>query len=176
MPGGTGRQSAERDVEAAVRDVTAAEIAHYAELGWVMMPRLVDPSFAAELLRAKLQLDEAAGVQPGRASGLAMQGIQPHRSFIFSRRMVANAARLINQRRLKGHDLPLRYRVDTINLRNPGQAGAKYHQDSAEHGSDRSGELQFWLALEEVTPEMGAMRFFNRSHREGLLGAVLNDN
>jgi ectoine hydroxylase-related dioxygenase (phytanoyl-CoA dioxygenase family) len=82
----------------------------------------------------------------------------------------------MDQRRLKGSDLPLRYRVDTINLRNPGQAGARYHQDSAEHGSDRGGELQFWLALAEVTPEMGAMRFFNRSHREGLLGAVLNDD
>ena len=36
------------------------------------------------------------------------------------------------------------------------------------------GELQFWLALEEVTPEMGPMRFINRSHREGPLGSVFN--
>jgi ectoine hydroxylase-related dioxygenase (phytanoyl-CoA dioxygenase family) len=33
------------------------------------------------------------------------------------------------------------------------------------------GELQFWLALDEVTPEMGAMRFLSGVHREGPLGA-----
>ena len=38
------------------------------------------------------------------------------------------------------------------------------------------GELQFWLALEEVTPEMGPMRFINKSHREGPLGSVFNQD
>lgn len=41
-------------------------------------------------------------------------------------------------------------------------------------GTDRGGELQFWLALEEVTPDMGPMRFINKSHREGPLGSVFN--
>ena len=41
-------------------------------------------------------------------------------------------------------------------------------------GTDRGGELQFWLALQEVTPEMGPMRFVNKSHREGPLGSVFN--
>ena len=58
----------------------------------------------------------------------------------------------------------------------PGDPGATYHQDSSEHGSDRVGELQFWLALAEVTAEMSAMRFVNRSHREGPLGSVFNDD
>ena len=30
----------------------------------------------------------------------------------------------------------------------PGGKGATYHQDSSEHGSDRVGELQFWLACD----------------------------
>jgi ectoine hydroxylase-related dioxygenase (phytanoyl-CoA dioxygenase family) len=73
-------------------------------------------------------------------------------------------------------DIPLRYRIDLLLQKSPGAAGSTYHQDSSEHGSDRVGELQFWLALAEVTAEMGAMRFVNRSHREGPLGSVFNDD
>lgn len=29
--------------------------------------------------------------------------------------------------------------------------GSGFHQDACEHGSDRSGELQFWMAMEEVS-------------------------
>ena len=50
--------------------------------------------------------------------------------------------------------------------------GSRYHQDASEQGSDRVGEVQFWLALSEVTPEMGPMRFVDRSHREGPLGSA----
>ena len=76
---------------------------------------------------------------------------EPYLSVMFSERMSHNAMRLVNKKRLKGVDLALRYRIDKL----PGAGGSIYHQDSAEHGSDRVGELQFLLALEEVTPEMG---------------------
>ena len=52
-------------------------------------------------------------------------------------------------------------RQDVMITKPPGQpaspdgAGAGYHQDAPEHGSDRVGELQFWLALVEITPDMG---------------------
>eukprot|EP01043_Picozoa_sp_COSAG02_P100248 COSAG02_NODE_36335_length_456_cov_0.638655_2_plen_67_part_01 len=42
----------EEEVEAVVREVTDEEVAHYHEFGWVMMRRLVEPSFAAEMLQA----------------------------------------------------------------------------------------------------------------------------
>ena len=97
----------------------------------------------------KLALDEANGEEPGRASGLAgRDGIEPHRSFMWSRRMTTNATRLVDRKRLKGVDVPLRHRVDIMNTRPPGGKGATYHQDSSEHGSDRVGELQFWLACD----------------------------
>ena len=62
--------------------------------------------------------------------------------------MTNNATRLVDRKRLKGVDIPLRHRVDILNTRPPGGKGATYHQDSSEHGSDRVGELQFWLACD----------------------------
>jgi hypothetical protein len=36
--------------------------------------------------------------------------------------------------------------------------------------------MQWWLALAEVTADMGPMRFIDGSHREGPLGSVFNDD
>ena len=175
-----GRAMTEREIETVLREVTDEEVAFYQEYGWVMMKQLVDPVFAAELLHVgrewRERREKEAG--PGKAAaGLArQQEAEPFPSFMFSQRMAQNAMRLVNRKRLKGVDIPLRYRIDLLLLKPPGAAGSTYHQDSSEHGSDRVGELQFWLALAEVSAEMGAMRFVSRSHREGPLGAVFNDD
>ena len=167
----------EREIKSVLREVTDEEVACYQEYGWVMMRQLVAPEFAAELLRAGQEWSERSGKETGPRSGLAREeGTEPFRSFMFSERMSQNAMRLVNRKRLKGVDVPLRYRIDLLLQKLPGAAGSTYHQDSSEHGSDRVGELQFWLALAEVTPEMGAMRFVSRSHREGPLGSVFNDD
>ena len=170
-------EMAEPEVEAVVRQVTDEEVAHYCEFGWVMLRELVAPAFAAEMLAT-------AARQPDAAGHPALAGVEPFRSFMFSHRMSSNAAKLANRRRLKGVDVPMRWRQDSLRAggvtkakrqppsTDPHGYGANYHQDSCEHGSDRVGELQFWLALDEVTPAMGPMRFINRSHREGPLGSV----
>ena len=163
----------------------------YAEHGWVMMPRLVAPEFAEGLLHiGQARRDEriAEGhtgrTGSGPASGptspmhkLALdEQAEPFRSFMFSERMHSNAMRLTNRKRLKGVEVPMRYRVDILGEKPPGAAGASAHQDAAEHGSDRVGELQFWMALATVTPDMSAMRFISRSHREGPLGSTFNSD
>ena len=170
-----GQAMTKREIEAVLREVTDEEVAFYQEYGWVMMKQLVDPAFATELLRVGRDWKERKDQEQIPAKP-AVDGVEPFRSFMFSERMARNATRLVNRKRLKGVDIPLRYRIDLIVLKPPGAAGSTYHQDSSEHGSDRVGELQFWLALAEVTEEMGAMRFVNRSHREGPLGAVFNDD
>lgn len=170
-----GHAMTEREIEAVLREVTDEEVAFYHEYGWVMMPRLVAPEFATQLLSAGRAWAERTEAKP--MAGLARhQEAEPFRSFMFSKRMAHNATRLVNRKRLKGVDVPLRYRVDILLNKPPGAAGSTYHQDSSEHGSDRVGELQFWLALAEVAPDMGAMRFVSRSHREGPLGSVFNDD
>ncbi|MBT6147449.1 MAG: hypothetical protein HOH74_18575, partial [Gemmatimonadetes bacterium] len=174
-----GQAMTEREIEEILREGTDEEIAFYHEYGWVMMRQLVDPAFATQLQRVGEEWTErqkeAGSDRPHVHPALAADA-EPYRSFMFSERMSHNAMRLVNRKRLKGVDVPLRYRIDMHVHKPPGAAGSTYHQDSAEHGSDRVGELQFWLALEEVTPEMGAMRFVSHSHREGPLGSVFNDD
>lgn len=158
------------EVEAHIRDVTDDEVAFYERNGWVKLDGLVTAELAAELLR----VGNEAGDHPGAWESLAQgPGTEPFRSLVFGGRMGRNAARLVNRQRLTDADPGLRYRNDHFVRRDPGDGhGTPYHQDSAEHGSDRVGELQFWLALDEVTPEMGAMRFLTGVHREGPLGAA----
>lgn len=50
--------------------------------------------------------------------------------------------------------------------------GTFFHQDHPDFQLDRVGALNFWIALDEVTPEQGAMRFLDRSHQAGPLGEL----
>lgn len=156
-------------VEANIRDVTDDEVAFYEENGWVKLDRLISPELATELMRVGLETSD----RPGAWESMATEpGVEPFRSVMFSDRMGRNASHLVNRKRLTDTDIGLRYRNDHLVRRDPGtEQGTPYHQDSAEHGSDRAGELQFWLALDEVTPEMGAMRFLSGVQREGPLGS-----
>ncbi|MDP6983162.1 MAG: phytanoyl-CoA dioxygenase family protein [Candidatus Latescibacterota bacterium] len=172
-----GTAMTERDIQAVVREVTDEEVAFYHEYGWVMMKKLVDPDFSRQILHTAREWVDGDGSTAERPHvHLALEGVEPLRSFMFSERMANNATRLVDRKRLKGVDDPLCYRIDMLVRKDPGAAGSTYHQDSAEHGSDRVGELQFWLALAAVTPDRGAMRFVNHSHREGPLGSVFNDD
>ena len=114
---------AEAEMESIVRTVTDEEVEHYHEFGWVMMRGLVEPAFAAHLLQSALDLGQAAGRelvdnQP------ALRGDEPFHSLMFSRRMANNATRLANRRRLKGVDVPMRYREDFLIKKPAGQPHA----------------------------------------------------
>jgi ectoine hydroxylase-related dioxygenase (phytanoyl-CoA dioxygenase family) len=177
----------EAEVETLVRDVTDDEVAFYEQHGWVKLNRLIAPELAGELLVAVQERDrirqaqESARVDAstaGEPTGellaegrLAVDTASLFHRFMFSERMCRNGQRLINRQRLSGTDVPLRYGDDCLIAKPSGARAVSYHQDSCEHGGDRAGEVRFWLALDEVTPEMGAMRFLSGVHREGPLGS-----
>jgi hypothetical protein len=161
------------DVAAHLREVTDAEVAFYHQHGWVKLDRLVTPELAAELLRVGLEWHQRQGKQTTEWNALATDAnVEPFRSVMFSGIMGRNAQRLVDRPRLSGAEVALRYRADHFVCKPAGAGGISYHQDSTEHGTDRAGELQFWLALAEATPDMGTMRFLSGVHREGPLGSV----
>jgi len=100
--------------------------------------------------------------------------IEPFLSLTMSQQLGRLAQKLINRERLTGRPVPVRYRSDTLLCKPPVQPGGvsnatPYHQDPP-NGIDRVGGAAFWIALDEIRPEQGAMRFLTGSHREGPLG------
>jgi hypothetical protein len=160
-----------------IRDVTDEEVAHYTEHGWVFLPGLFSPALAAELRREAEDLVEPIPGNPLFKSRrpVGRDGIEPFRTVCWSEHMGRVAHRLANRARLTDALIPTRYLDDLIWARGAGIEGIKYHQDSVTEGADRFGRLNFWVALEEVSPEMGAMRFLSGSHREGMLGSPERD-
>jgi ectoine hydroxylase-related dioxygenase (phytanoyl-CoA dioxygenase family) len=161
-----------------VRDVSDEEVDFYTENGWVMLRGLLSEEVAAELLRLSKQIRDEAGEYDASKiavkSGLVREGVEPFRSLGLSPELGAVAQRLINRRRLSDTDVPVRWTgFDAIYCKVPGARGTPYHQDSTYAGADRMGVLVFWIALDEVTQEMGAMRFLSGVHREGPLGDTI---
>jgi hypothetical protein len=156
-----------------VREVTDAELAVYREHGWVMLKGLISRELAAAMLEAGLHWHEQNQRRPNEwISMTKAAAIEPFTSLVFSDIMLRNAQKLIDRARLAGADAAVRYRTDHFVAREPNAGGTSYHQDSTEHGTDRCGDQQFWIALDACTPEMGTMRFCDGVHREGPLGSV----
>jgi ectoine hydroxylase-related dioxygenase (phytanoyl-CoA dioxygenase family) len=158
-----------------VREITDAEVAVYRENGWAKLERLVDPALAADLIRAG-----EAFVEPEpdavklkiwlQARGFARRAIEPFRSVALSATMGRNVQRLLDLQRLTSRAVPVRVLDDLIVCKRREEAHTHVHQDHLGLSIDRPNFIGLWLALDEVTPEMGSMRFLSRAHREGLLG------
>lgn len=167
------------EIAAQVREVTDEEVAFFNEHGWAMLRDLVTLDLAAEMSRV-VERSKASATPLVRAEqhttwwqlgDLARRGVEPFSSFLFSAQMGRNAQRLSNRERLSGASVAMRYHHDGVNSKEPSGPRTGYHQDATIEGSDRGGQVNFWLALDEVTPEMGAMRFITGAHREGPLGS-----
>jgi ectoine hydroxylase-related dioxygenase (phytanoyl-CoA dioxygenase family) len=180
------------DIDSGIRAVTDDEVASYQENGWVELPGLVSRELAGDLLEHLKQTtgidrDELPPDQPeGReiaerikAEGLAkifyMSRMHDEKVFAFaaSRVLGEAAARLTGLR-------PLRLLTDGVICKLPSWTEAAgiwsgpspWHQDFPPVPWDRGGGVQFWLALCEITPDMGSMQHLSGSHRERPLGNV----
>ena len=162
------------DLASSVRDVTPEEIAFYQEHGWVMLRELVSRETAAELLEgAKAILPAAEQWSGNRAlQPLSRAGHEPFRSFAFSRELAKVAHELINRKRLTSIEVPTQFHADSVWCKEPGASGTGFHQDNSIRPGDRPGVFNMWMALDEVTPDMGGLRFLDGMHREGPLGTV----
>ncbi len=167
-----------------IRQVTDDEIAHYQEHGWAYLPELISRDLAARVLDhvkqlTGLELDEvvqgSTELDPkflGRGSFRidTMPRLQDEfiKSYVTSRPLGEAAARLTGIR-------PLRLVTDTVLYKLPSWTGSgeptRWHQDLPNMPLDRPGGIQIWMALCEITPEMGSMQHLSRSQREGRLVA-----
>jgi ectoine hydroxylase-related dioxygenase (phytanoyl-CoA dioxygenase family) len=172
-----------------MREVTADEIAHFQEHGWVKVERLIEPELAAEILSTvkETMLEADTGGELVKTAGEVEKihdraiwrdwhfpgrdnGLEPIKSLVYSKNVGQNAQLMI------GREVPINYHADLMAVKMPAGHGSSaptgFHQDWVNFPFDRVGFLTFWIALDEVKAEQGAMRFYNGSHHAGPLGKM----
>jgi hypothetical protein len=188
------------EISTQTRAVTDEEVDAYQRQGWVMLRNLVSPELAGELLGHLKQLtgldyDELPRDHPDAAAvadRIRRDGV--HRVFgmgrlqdetvwdiVTSRGLGEASARLAQHRPMRMMTdgvickLP-RWTADENLLEGPANGvftgETPWHQDYPSVPWDRGGAVTFWLALAEVTPEMGSIQYLSGSHREPPLGGV----
>jgi len=166
-----------RSPDPAFRAVTAEEIRHYHENGWVHLRNFVPRDRVETILafaKARMGADGTVDKAPGAFSyfnALPVQDLENPDFAPILRHFGANAVNLRNLRRPSGY----RYFLDYFGVKLPRKEGeghgkSDWHQDFAAQVADRSGGMIFWLALTDMTPEYGTMAFLNGSHRQGVMG------
>jgi ectoine hydroxylase-related dioxygenase (phytanoyl-CoA dioxygenase family) len=163
-----------------IREITHDEVEEYAEQGWATLRGLIDPDTTAELLaRAKGLMGETGDSHIAR-EGRDIADLTSFANYyrpdkdddyiegvILHEQMGRNAAALLqttNGMRMFSATLAPKLPRD-MDTKNPGKGETELHQDGVR--PFRSRTLAFWIALNEVTPDMGAVLFLNRSHRFG---------
>ena len=163
------------------REVTPEEVAHFAEYGWVMLRRFVEPAMLAKVLTAaKAVMGEDGDSNPpygidqpyfnAQYGGLyADPAIRPLHFGVG-----AAAARLMDRRDPPGvrlfNDFFGPKLPAALHTRNQGNGPTSFHQDFITFAVDRTGGMTFWMPLESYGPEAGTMSFINGSHKLGVLG------
>jgi phytanoyl-CoA dioxygenase PhyH len=168
-----------------MRAVTAGEIEHYREFGWVKLQGLVAAETVQRLLRRGIEkLGEDGDSNPplpilqdlfNHASADALTDLSL-RPLLHD---IGRSAKALMQRQ---PDVEVRYFTENYAVKLPaarqsrhaGNGRTLFHHDFPNWQLDRSGGMAFWIALMDMTPAMGTMSFVNGSHRLGVLGNYRN--
>lgn len=174
-------------VEVDVRAVTDAEIADYKRNGWTTIRGLI----SKETARALLDDLKAVMGEHGDAGTNIREGDRNREAFAKWYEMDEKSARFRalrlnrqlgrNAALLMGRDMPVRTLTSLAAVKLPHDASVDYgkgetdwHQDH--YSTPVKGTANgFWLALDEVTPEMGPMVFHNGSQRLGILAPPIEE-
>jgi hypothetical protein len=170
-----------------VRPISAEEVAHFKEFGWVKLDQLIDTSLAASLLETAQELlsDEGKDSPARQDTGIlpwedyldaGRDGIEPVPSLVFSTEL-GRAAWTLGVRR---PGVGVRHWLDRLTCREPVEH-AKQNKPTSAHQDgmlmfDRVGYVNFWIALDEVPSDRGSLRFYSGSNRVGPLGNLMNDD
>jgi hypothetical protein len=168
--------------QVAVREVTDEEVAFFHDNGWGKLERLIEPEVAAGLLEGAKRIMENPGA-PRNPRGwwetyyfaARDDHAEPFSSLVYSPDLARAATKIMDRRRLTDADVPVRLVADLLTRKRAAgsdvaNAPTTFHTDLPAYPIDRAGAFSFWIALDEVPPERGSMRFLSGSHREGLLG------
>jgi ectoine hydroxylase-related dioxygenase (phytanoyl-CoA dioxygenase family) len=172
-----------------IRAITDQEVAFYRDHGFVMLRQLLSPDLAAQLLKRAQEImgfDASehvaregvdAGKNPWQDRHHIIEEDPLFASVGMSEEMGRNAQRLM--RREIGVLLYNNALAVKIGAKQDSSVSASeptpFHQDGSAFPMDRHGVVSFWISLEHNTPEMGTVRYLDRSHQLGSLGVLGKD-
>jgi hypothetical protein len=180
-----------------VRPLSDEEVGHFRANGWALLSGLVAPDLCAAMRaegerrlsglapgdpRPRYQPDDlpvSLAVAQGRGFGtvcgegawMEWRGaVRDAQDPLFCS-VALNPQMGKNVQRLLSRDRPMRvfHDIFACKLGNSVSAPTHYHQDATHLPLDRNS-LTVWIALDDVRPDQGLVRFYTQSHRHGLLG------
>lgn len=173
-------------IENGIRDLTEEEVRAYQRNGWVKLDGFVHPDVVQRVL-ANFKQKMGEGADADVNSGFGVKTSRPPqakllfnayenpsnddeliRQFTFSAGLGRALSRCAGSRvRFWGDNCYVKMPVSTTGGKTP------WHQDWPYYPFDRGGSLTVWIALVDIPPERGPMRFVNGSHLWGPLGRVI---
>jgi hypothetical protein len=178
------------------RSLSRTEISDYLRDGWVRVDQLITPTAAAVLLERvkrvvsgraipQLAADGSASLEVDVLSPIFAVCDSPSdddavlHAFSHSPALGQTACDLIDARyrEFGGSCTSVRLFEDQVLAKQPTRTGGDrtpWHQDSNLQPFDRFGALVIWIALVDMPPERGSLRFLSGSHRVPPLGRVFH--
>jgi hypothetical protein len=157
-----------------VGPVTAAEVATFVADGWVLLPRLIDAGTAAELRALATTWMGAEGDAHLGRDGVDIKGFaafanyfRPDKDDDLFRQVAVHPQMGRNAAALLQTDLGIRLFTTLVTAKLPRdmetQNAGKGETATHQHGLRpfRSRSIQIWIALGDMTPRMGTLRFPN---------------
>ncbi|HVY85583.1 MAG TPA: phytanoyl-CoA dioxygenase family protein [Caulobacterales bacterium] len=181
-----------------VRALKKDELAFYRANGWVKVEALIAPDVAAAMLKIARPIVQTPDIADKErrspkvddwGSRVVDSGYwrdyhfiarddrrEPFRAIAFSEQIGRNSQQLM------GRNVAVRFNTDFLAVKVPGPTDGPANRPTAPHQDfvnvpfDRIGNHNYWIALDDVTAEQGALRFYSGSHRLGPLGLHDDDH
>lgn len=169
--------------KANVRCVTDEEVETFFENGWVKLPRLIDGASAALLLERAKSVFGEDGRKGLDRTALTENWQQWFRSHFGADQLGDDVESMAhssvlgeNVARLYGRDSPIRLLLNNFQVKLPQDSGVgeatQFHQDTPGFQYLEGAVISVWVALDEVTQDMGGLQFRTGSHKLGSLGTM----
>ena len=155
--------------------VTPEQVRSLQEDSWASLPGLLTPETAAALRDALLAAEPRTTISgPTKPAAdqnalLSHEGVAWKDPFV---RSIATSTRLSSAVVALIEQTDALFCQDISFFKPEGANPIPYHQDYSYWPFDRKGCVTLWIALVDLTPEMGPLRYLKGSHREGPLGLI----
>ncbi len=155
--------------------VTEEQVRSLQQDSWASLPGLLDADTATALRDALLAAEPRTTISGPTKPAADPTALLSHEGVAWRDPFVRSVA---TSRRLSSAVVALTEQADALFCQDisffkpEGAAPITYHQDYSYWPFDRKGCVTLWIALVDLTADMGSLRYLKGSHLEGPLGLI----